>query len=65
MERESQLVVNEISDALQSLELQDEKGTFLETTTPDNLKASTPAEVHERYSSLSSSQESIVHRTVY
>ena len=55
-----QLVVNEISDGLQSLELQDENGTFLETTTPDSSKASTPAEVHETYSSLSSSRESIV-----
>ena len=55
-----QLVVNEISDSLQSLELQDENGTFLETTTPDSSKASTPAEVHEMYSSLSSSRESIV-----
>ena len=55
-----QLVVNEISDGLQSLELQDENGTFLETTTLDSSKASTPAEVHETYSSLSSSRESIV-----
>ena len=53
-------MVNEISDGLQSLELQDEDGTFLETTIPDSSKASTPAEVHETYSLLSSSRESIV-----
>ena len=39
-----QLVVNEISDGLQCLELQDENGIFLETTTPDSSKASTSAE---------------------
>ena len=53
-------MVNEISDGLKSLELQDENGTFLEITTPDSSKASTPAEVHEMCSSLSSSRESIV-----
>ena len=50
-----QLVVNEISDGLQCLELQDENEIFLETTTPDSSKASTSAEVHETYFSLSSS----------
>ena len=34
-----QLVVNEISDSLQSLELQNENRTFLETTTPNSSKA--------------------------
>ena len=53
-------MVNEISDGLQSLELQDENGAFLETTILDSSKASTPAEVHETYSSLSSLHESIV-----
>ena len=53
-------MVNKICDGLQSLELQEENGTFLETTAPDSSNASSPAEVHERYSSLSSSQESIV-----
>ena len=37
-----QLVVNEISDGLQSLELQDENGTFLETTIPDGSEALSP-----------------------
>ena len=53
-------MVNEISDGLQSLELQNENGTFFETTTPDSSKAPTPAEVHEKYSLLSNSWESIV-----
>ena len=59
-----QLVVNETSDGLQSLELQDENGTFLETTIPDGSEASTPSEVHETYSLLSSSQESIVEQVI-
>ena len=45
-----ELVVNEISNGLQCLELQDENGAFLETTTPESLKASIPAKVHEAYS---------------
>ena len=45
---------------MQCLELQDENGAFLETTTPESLKASIPAKVHEAYSSLNSLWESIV-----
>ena len=43
-----QLVVNKICDGLQSLELQEENGTFLETTAPDSSNASSPAQVHEK-----------------
>ena len=53
-------MVNEISNGLQCLELQDENGAFLKTTTPDSLKASIPAKVHEAYSSLNDPWESIV-----
>ena len=53
-----QIVVKEIPDGSQSLELQDESGTFLEATALTYSKASTPVVVLGSHSSLSSSKGS-------
>ena len=59
-----QIVVKEIPDGSQSLELQDESGTFLKATASTCSKASTPVDILGSHSSLSSSQWSTLHASV-
>ena len=59
-----QMVVKEIPDGSQSLELQDESGTFLEATALTCSKASTPVDVLGSHSSLSSLQGSALDASV-
>ena len=59
-----QMVVKEIPDGSQSLELQDESGTFLEATASTCSKASTLVDVLGSHSSLSSSQGSALDASV-
>ena len=53
-----QLVVEVNSEGSECLQLQDETGTFFKTATPTCSKASTPAEIQEFCSSLTSSHGS-------
>ena len=59
-----QIVVREILDGSQSLELQDESGTFLEATASTCSKVLTPVDVLGSHPSLSSSQGSALDASV-
>ena len=54
-----QLVIEEIPDGSENLQFQDEQGIFLETATPKCSKASSPVEVQESSSLLTSSPGTI------
>ena len=54
-----QLVIEEIPDGSENLQFQDEQGIFLETATPKCSNASSPVEIQE-YSSLLTSSPGII-----